>query len=216
MKTFKLHLMRHGLTQGNLDGLYVGGGLDLPLCEEGETQLREMAQKYAYPGVPVVFCSPMERALQTAEILYPEVPQRLVLEDLRESYFGPFEGRGVRELMQDADFMRWLDPESDFAPEGCESGRDFGLRTVRAMVTMMRYLMDRGYSAGACVTHGGVMMSMLSQMALPKKPYHQWMSDNGAGFTVQTSASMLMRDGLVEAVDIVPGGYMPKPRGKRE
>ncbi len=39
MKTYKLHLIRHGLTQGNLDGLYVGGGTDMPLCEEAPSLL---------------------------------------------------------------------------------------------------------------------------------------------------------------------------------
>ena len=32
MKTFKLHLIRHGMTAGNLQGLYIGSGTDLPLC----------------------------------------------------------------------------------------------------------------------------------------------------------------------------------------
>ena len=32
MKTFKLHLIRHGLTAGNLQGLYIGSGTDIPLC----------------------------------------------------------------------------------------------------------------------------------------------------------------------------------------
>ena len=30
MKTFKLHLIRHGMTAGNLQGLYIGSGTDLP------------------------------------------------------------------------------------------------------------------------------------------------------------------------------------------
>ncbi len=34
MKTFKLHLIRHGLTSGNLQGLYIGSGTDIPLCDE--------------------------------------------------------------------------------------------------------------------------------------------------------------------------------------
>ena len=28
MKTFKLHLIRHGMTAGNLQGLYIGSGTD--------------------------------------------------------------------------------------------------------------------------------------------------------------------------------------------
>ena len=33
MKTFKLHLIRHGMTAGNLQGLYIGSGTDIPLCD---------------------------------------------------------------------------------------------------------------------------------------------------------------------------------------
>ena len=42
MKYYKLHLIRHGLTQGNLDGRYIGSGTDLPLCAEGRAQLEEL------------------------------------------------------------------------------------------------------------------------------------------------------------------------------
>ena len=34
------------------------------------------------------------------------------------------------------------------------------------------------------------------------------MTDPGCGYTVRTDAAMWMRDGLVEAVDIVPFGYL--------
>ena len=36
MQYYKLHLIRHGLTAGNLDGRYIGSGTDLPLCDEGQ------------------------------------------------------------------------------------------------------------------------------------------------------------------------------------
>ena len=49
MKTLRLHILRHGLTQGNLDGLYVGH-TDLPLCEAGRAQLLQMKEAYRYPA----------------------------------------------------------------------------------------------------------------------------------------------------------------------
>lgn len=208
MKTFKLHLIRHGLTQGNLEGIYVGGGLDVPLAPEGERQLEELKHRYEYPPVGLVFSSPMQRAVQTAEILYPAVREKIVLEELRENVFGEFEGQEVSKLQQNPDFAKWLDPQSDFVPKGGESGREFSMRTAGILPFMMEYLIQHGIGEAACVTHGGVIMSMLSQQALPRKPYPEWMADNGCGFTVQTSAAMLMRDGLVEAVGIVPRGYL--------
>ena len=39
MKTFKLHLIRHGITAGNLQGLYIGSGTDLR-SEEHTSELQ--------------------------------------------------------------------------------------------------------------------------------------------------------------------------------
>ena len=72
MKYFKLHLIRHGLTQGNLDGLYVGSGTDLPLCPGGRAQLEALKQDFSYPQVDTVFCSPLRRCLETAKQYFAE------------------------------------------------------------------------------------------------------------------------------------------------
>ena len=58
MKTFKLHLIRHGITAGNLQGLYIGSGTDLPLCDEGRAQLADLKERFDYPQVDTVFSSP--------------------------------------------------------------------------------------------------------------------------------------------------------------
>ena len=71
MKYYKLHLIRHGLTEGNLKGLYIGSGSDLPLCAEGRAQLKTLKKDFGYPQVPLVFTSPMLRATQTAESYSP-------------------------------------------------------------------------------------------------------------------------------------------------
>ena len=66
MQYYKLHLIRHGLTAGNLDGRYIGSGTDLPLCDEGRAQLAELKGQCPYPQVPLVFTSPLRRATETA------------------------------------------------------------------------------------------------------------------------------------------------------
>ncbi|MDL2293878.1 histidine phosphatase family protein [Ruminococcaceae bacterium OttesenSCG-928-D13] len=208
MKTYKLHLIRHGLTQGNIDGIYMGGGLDMPLSEAGADGLRALAARFRYPVVGTVFASPMKRALQSAEILFPGAPEKIIMEELRECRFGEFEGMRVAELMEDERFTRWLDPKSGFAPAGGESGAEFGARCVAALRGMLARMATAGIFEAVCVTHGGVIMSMLGQMAMPQKPPAQWMADNGAGYTVQASAAMLMRDDMVEAVAVVPEGYL--------
>ena len=49
MRTYQLHLIRHGLTEGNLKGLYVGSGTDLPLCPEGAAQLEALRNLVILP-----------------------------------------------------------------------------------------------------------------------------------------------------------------------
>lgn len=208
MKTYKLHLIRHGLTKGNLDGSYVGGGIDMPLCDEGRKILEEMTEKYEYPGVGMLFTSPMLRARQTAEIIYPHMHEHNVLEELRECRFGEFEGKSAKELAGNENYTKWLDAKSNYVPKGGESGAEFAARCKAALIYIMNYLAQSGIHEAACVTHGGVIMSILSQLAVPRKPYIEWMSDNGCGFTVAASAAMIMRDEMVEAVGILPAGYL--------
>ena len=104
MKNYRLTLIRHGITQGNLDGIYMGSGTDQPLCEEGRRGLRELQARFAYPQPATVFASPLARALETADILFPAAKDKIILQDLRENGFGVFEGRRIKELVQEEDF----------------------------------------------------------------------------------------------------------------
>lgn len=55
----KIYLIRHGKTQGNLSGKYIGSRTDEPLCEEG---IRELKGK-TYPQAQILFVSPMKRCI---------------------------------------------------------------------------------------------------------------------------------------------------------
>ena len=139
MKYYKLHLIRHGLTAGNLDGRYIGSGTDLPLCDEGRAQLEDLKRQFAYPQVPLVFSSPMLRATQTAEILFPGV-KVISLDGLREMAFGVFENRPLNELVKDPAFARWMDPTSHDVPEGAEDRAAFYRRTGEMLMKLFEYI----------------------------------------------------------------------------
>ena len=128
MKTFKLHLIRHGITAGNLQGLYIGSGTDIPLCDEGRAQLADLKERFEYPQVDTVFSSPLMRAVETANILFPNATHQFSVHDLREAGFGVFENRPVKELVKDEDFKKWITPGSGFVPEGAEPTEKFHAR----------------------------------------------------------------------------------------
>ena len=167
MKTFKLHLIRHGLTSGNLQGLYIGSGTDIPLCDEGRAQLAELKERFEYPQVDTVFSSPLMRAVETANILFPNATHQFSVHDLREAGFGVFENHPVKELVKNEDFKKWITPGSGYVPEGAEPTDQFHARCAESLMKLFEYMIRMDVTEAACVTHGGVIMSMLSQRALP-------------------------------------------------
>ena len=103
MRTFKIHLIRHGLTEGNSAGAYIGK-TDLPLSAEGVRNLKNLKEKIDYPFAEKVYCSPLLRCRQTANILYPEYNVEIV-DNLSEYDFGEFEGKTYKIP---AGYEQWL------------------------------------------------------------------------------------------------------------
>ena len=77
MKSYTIHLIRHGITEGNLLGQYIGR-TDSPLAAEGIRALQDLKEKYEYPEAQAYYCSPMRRCIDTLRILYPEAEPVLV------------------------------------------------------------------------------------------------------------------------------------------
>ena len=104
MKTYKIHLIRHGKTAANAEGLYIGR-TDLPLSPEGLRELLDLKKDYQYPGAARFFTSPLARCQQTLEVLYPGCQPETVA-GLAECDFGEWDGRPIRELKNDEGFLR--------------------------------------------------------------------------------------------------------------
>lgn len=204
MKTFKIHLIRHGITQGNLDGKYIGA-TDLPLCEEGIVQLGRLADEFEYPRVQKVYTSPLRRAVETAELIYPDNFIQKV-DSLREYNFGQFENRSMEELQGDPAFTAWMDSGMTGAPEGGESREQFEQRLILGFNQVILDMMREGISSAALVSHGGVLMYLLSKFGLPQRRALDWQIEAGKGYTVLTYAQLWARDQYVEVYDPLPYG----------
>ena len=86
MKSYVIHLIRHGAIDETLSGKYIGT-TDPPLSDKGKMALKKLAFSHAYPQPPVVFTSPLKRCTQTCAVLFPE-RKPLVIADLSECNFG--------------------------------------------------------------------------------------------------------------------------------
>ena len=207
MRTYKLHLIRHGLTTGNLEGRYIGH-TDLPLCPQGVARLLQLQQNASYPLVERVYSSPLLRCRQTAKLLYPDYNPEIV-DDLIECNFGAFEGKTLEQLQADPDFVRWMEDSVQSAPPGGEDTQTFTNRAVGALEQIFTQMMDEQVYQAAVITHGGVMMSMLAAGAFPRRPFTAWKVDDGCGYTIQITPQMWMRDHAFEV-------YCPLPVPKQD
>ena len=70
----KVYLIRHGMTLGNSEKRYIGRENNEPLCPEGIMAVRKLGSRIPddlLADIDRVFSSPLQRAMQTAEILFP-------------------------------------------------------------------------------------------------------------------------------------------------
>ncbi len=206
MITYKIHFIRHGITQGNMDGRYIGL-TDLPLCEEGYAQLRELQEKFKYPQVDAVYTSPLSRCTETAEFLYPHREQR-TWPKFAECDFGSFEGKTIEELKDDIEFEKWIGDSYHIAPPGGESGEEFTRRIISGLDDLFGEMMQEEIRSAAVITHGGVIMTLMAAAGLPKHPLNEWAVGSGMGYTILMTPQMWMRDGAFEVYSVLPEGLL--------
>ena len=204
MITYKLHLIRTGSTTANPWKRYVGQS-DLPVCDKGLEALQELHNEFKYPEAEKVFTSPLTRCKQTAAILYPEVAAQ-EMDGLKDMNLGEFEGKTFEELRGNEAFAKWLDNSFLNTPPGGEPAQDFTERALETLDAIFRQMTVEQVTNAAIVTHGGVIMTLLAAVGLPKLPLHQWAVGNGTGYTLLMNTQMWMRDRKAEV-----RGFIPEP-----
>ena len=177
----ELILIRHGTTQGNLEKRFIGT-LDVPLAPQGEELARQVGP--TLPRVEHIYRSPLLRCRQTAELLWPGVAMT-VIDELRETDFGPFEGKNHQELKDDPLYQAWIGQGDrlNFAamPVG-ETAQQVVERVSAALAELVKDAAAHGYERVGVVSHGGALMGLLSKYGRPEREYYDWMCPNCGGF----------------------------------
>lgn len=174
----QVFLIRHGATAGNLERRYVGV-TDEALTESAAQELA--AQRSRYPIPDRVFASPMARCIQSARMLFPDLPAEPCA-GLRECAFGDFEYKNYRELQGDSRYQAWIDSGGTAAFPGGESRRAFSDRCCAAFADCCRRALEGGVGSAAFVIHGGTIMAILDRYSRPHRDYFDWQVPNAGGF----------------------------------
>lgn len=202
MRSYCIHLIRHGNIDETLEGRYIGT-TNPSLSDKGKMELRRLDHNCTYPGGTALFTSPLKRCLETCEILYPEL-KPIVIDQLCECNFGEWENKTAEELKDDDDFKKWMAGSNEAKPPHGESAADFTRRICRIFEDIVNGLMKTGTRESIVVTHGGVIMTILAVYGLPQAKPHDWIMDSGCGYSMRMTPMLWQRDKVCEVYRRIP------------
>lgn len=189
----KIYLIRHGQTTGDVEERY-GGSYDDELTEKGKIQAQDLANKLSESGIQILFCSPLKRAQQTAEILKEKLNCEIkIIEDLRErNKNGILTGMTKDEAK--IKYPELVEKLKDFRNQiqGAESQEDFVQRLKKAF-TEVTNVTD--YSTIGIVTHGGPIWAFFSDI----------LKDNGIVEIADCAYAVLNKEGQNLSIEKMDG-----------
>lgn len=208
MKGYRISILRHGMTDANEKGIYIGK-TDLPLSSKGAAEVAAKMDEFDYPAVHKVYSSPLKRCTETAEILFPETDITTV-DDLRELDFGDFENKSVEQLINNPDYKKWLKGGKDNRPPNGESLAEMTARTYAGLHNIIMDMMNEGITHSALITHSGIISNMLSCFGLPKYDPQILNAPFGEGFDIIVTAQMWLNSQAFEILGYCPYNKVPE------
>ncbi|MEY8391223.1 histidine phosphatase family protein [Lachnospiraceae bacterium 45-W7] len=179
----KCYLIRHGATQGNLQGRYVGG-TDEPVLPDRLEILNNL--RHTISAVDHAFTSPYLRCRQSAEALFSNsvvVPE--IICDFREMDFGEFEYKNFQELNGNKEYQKYIDSGGATAFPGGEEPQHFKARCRRAFLSCVGKARARSFETVGFALHGGTIMAVMEAWGEPRRDYFAYQVKNGCGYEVE-------------------------------
>ena len=126
----------------------------------------------------------MKRCIETAKIYFEEMNLE-ILEDLRERCFGDFEGKKYEEL-KDNPYYKEFNKKlwRSNIPNG-EDYKEFFDRTEKAYLNIIEETKKNNLNYVAVLSHGGIIMSILSKFDNKKMQFYDYLVKNGSGFLTE-------------------------------
>lgn len=206
----RLLLIRHGMTEWNEAGRLMGRQ-PIPLAPRGEAQIRKLGAALADVHIDALFCSPQQRARETASIIAaPHGLEVAVEAALDEVLLGPrWLGKTFEDIRDDPDFVAFRDdPLYDCAD----------IEHITKVQARVVELVDRLRAAGgdrtiALISHGDPLRALLSHLLRASlADYRRFVIETG-------SASLVVLRGDVPRVLLLswrPGDRLEEVVSPRE
>jgi broad specificity phosphatase PhoE len=152
------YFLRHGESEGNSAGV-IQGRRDYPLARRGREQAREAARWFVDRQIERLFCSPLARAHETAEIVAAELGLGAAeaVAELDELDTGLFTDLSIPQI-KERHPQQWRSFQSH-SWEGVRDAEPIASLYARAEALWERLAREfrGGTSNILCVTHSGIM-----------------------------------------------------------
>lgn len=158
-----LYIMRHGKTDWN-QLRKLQGRTDIPLNDIGREMARKAAETYKDVHFDVCFCSPLSRALETAQIFLADRDIEIITDErLVEMSFGIYEGSENASEIKGCpiDFL-FNKPAEYKGTEGGETFEELFARTGDFLKNTAEPLLEQGKNV-LIVGHGAMNSSIICQ-----------------------------------------------------
>jgi alpha-ribazole phosphatase/probable phosphoglycerate mutase len=155
-------LVRHA--QSAFLGRFCGSS-DPPLSDKGKEEAREVAARLRTAQISRFYCSPLRRAVATAEaIAGTSAPPLTLVDGLREIDFGTWEGLTWTEIeRRDPGYAKlWAERFPAVPAPGGEHFEAFRQRVEEAFFQIHSELAGCRRGAAVVVAHGGVLAVLLT------------------------------------------------------
>ncbi len=176
-KRLNLILVRHGLTDWNVEGRLLGRN-PIPLNENGQAQAERAARALSGLSVEAVYSSPQRRTQQTAEAIARELEHPVETESgLDEVWLGHWQGKLVSELRGDPDLENTIE-DPTYVCDAIEPAAEVQGRIVGFVERLRSENEKKNY---VLVSHGDPLrLLVVHYLAMELASFRRLEIDNGS------------------------------------
>lgn len=180
----RIFLVRHGATTLTAEDRFAGSS-NVNLSDEGRRQVSSLAQRLENESLDAVYCSSLDRTIETASILAtPHGLEPKVEHGLREIDYGHWEGlkRSEIEAQHADEYAAWQEDPFTIGPVDGESGVNV---LNRALPVMRRIVEENRHKNVLVVAHKGVNRILISSLlGFDVRGYRDRLDQSPAGLSI--------------------------------
>ncbi|MBL7837592.1 MAG: histidine phosphatase family protein [Bacteroidetes bacterium] len=174
-----IHLIRHGQTDFNKQGIIQGSGIDSDLNETGRWQALRFFESYQSHPYDHIYTSKLRRTIQSVEPFIQKGIQHTPLDEFNEINWGIMEGRKSSPEtahLYDSIVKKWSSGAIDTAIEKGETPLEMYNRQAKGM----QYLMSKTHEEQVLICmHGRAIRSFLCLLTgVPLMEMEKWHHNN--------------------------------------